>query len=31
MKRLLLSIFALCCMMSASATKVYINPGHGAW
>ena len=31
MKRLLLSIFALCCMMSASATKVYINPGHGSW
>lgn len=31
MKRLLLSIFALCYMMSASATKVYINPGHGSW
>lgn len=31
MKRLLLSIFTLCCMMSASATKVYINPGHGSW
>ena len=31
MKRLLLSIFALCCMMSANATKVYINPGHGSW
>lgn len=31
MKRLLLSIFALCCMMSANAIKVYINPGHGAW
>ena len=31
MKRLLLSIFALCCMMSANAIKVYINPGHGSW
>ena len=32
MKRILLSIFALCCMvMSASALKVYINPGHGSW
>ena len=31
MKRLL-SIFALCCvLMSASAIKVYINPGHGSW
>ena len=32
MKRILLSIFALCCFaMSASAIKVYINPGHGSW
>lgn len=32
MKRIFLSIFALCCLaMTASATKVYINPGHGAW
>ena len=31
MKRLL-SIFALCCvLMSASAIKVYVNPGHGSW
>jgi N-acetylmuramoyl-L-alanine amidase len=33
MKRIFLSIFALCCMAMAasSATKVYINPGHGSW
>lgn len=32
MKKLILSIFALCCFaMSASALKVYINPGHGSW
>ena len=32
MKRIILSIFALCCIvMSASAIKVYINPGHGSW
>ena len=32
MKKILLSIFALCCMvMSASAIKVYINAGHGGW
>ena len=32
MKRIILSIFALRCMLlSANATKVYINPGHGAW
>ena len=32
MKRIILSIFALCCLaMTASATKVYINPGHGSW
>ena len=32
MKKIILSIFALCCMaMSASAIKVYINPGHGSW
>ena len=32
MKKLILSIFALCCLaLSANATKVYINPGHGSW
>ena len=32
MKKILLSIFALCCFcMSANAIKVYINPGHGSW
>ena len=32
MKKLLLSIFALCAViMSASATKIYVNPGHGSW
>ena len=32
MKRIFLSIFALCCLaMTASATKVYVNPGHGSW
>ena len=32
MKRIFLSIFALCCLaMTANAIKVYINPGHGAW
>lgn len=32
MKKIFLSIFALCCLaMTASATKVYINPGHGSW
>ena len=32
MKRVILSIFALCCLaMSANAIKVYINPGHGSW
>ena len=32
MKRIILSIFALCCiLMSASAIKVYINPGHGGY
>ena len=32
MKKLVLSLFALCCFaMSASAIKVYINPGHGSW
>ena len=32
MKRIFLSIFALCCLlMSANAIKVYINPGHGSW
>ena len=32
MKKFLLSIFALCALvMSASATKIYVNPGHGSW
>ena len=32
MKKLILSIIALCTLvMSASAIKVYINPGHGSW
>ena len=32
MKKLVLSLFALCCFaMSANAIKVYINPGHGSW
>ena len=32
MKKIVLSLFALCCFaMSASAIKVYINPGHGSW
>ena len=32
MKKIFLSIFALCCLaMTASATKVYINPAHGSW
>ena len=32
MKKFLLSIFALCAViMSASATKIYVNPGHGSW
>ena len=31
MKRLLLAIFALGMALSASAIKVYINPGHGSW
>ena len=32
MKKILLSFFALCMMvMSASAAKIYINPGHGSW
>ena len=32
MKRIFLSIVALCCLaMTASAIKVYINPGHGSW
>ena len=31
MKRIA-SIFAFCLvLMSANATKVYINPGHGSW
>ena len=32
MKKFLLSIFALCAVvMSASAAKIYVNPGHGSW
>ena len=32
MKKFLLSIFALCAvLMTASAAKIYINPGHGSW
>ena len=32
MKKIILSIFTLFCFaLSASAVKVYINPGHGAW
>ena len=32
MKKLLLSIFALCAVvMTASAAKIYVNPGHGSW
>ena len=32
MKKLLLSIFALCAvLMTASAAKIYVNPGHGSW
>ena len=31
MKKLILSVFALCFALSASAIKVYINPGHGSW
>ncbi|MBR5854153.1 MAG: N-acetylmuramoyl-L-alanine amidase [Paludibacteraceae bacterium] len=31
MKRFLLSICALAMVLSASAIKVYVNPGHGSW
>jgi len=31
MKRILLAIFALGMVLTAHATKVYINPGHGSW
>ena len=31
MKRLFLSICALGLVLSASAIKVYVNPGHGSW
>ena len=32
MKKLILSVIALCTLvMSASAIKVYVNPGHGSW
>ena len=31
MKKILFSIFALCMALTASAVKVYIDPGHGGW
>ena len=31
MKKIILSIFALCVAVAASAIKVYVNPGHGSW
>ena len=31
MKKFLFSFFALCLALSASAIKVYIDPGHGGW
>ena len=31
MKKILFSIFALCMALTASAIKVYIDPGHGGW
>ena len=32
MKKIILSIFTLFCFaLSASAVKVYVNPGHGSW
>ena len=31
MKKILFSFFALCLAISASAIKVYIDPGHGGW
>ena len=31
MKKLFITCFALCLALSASAIKVYINPGHGTW
>ncbi len=32
MKKFLLSIFALCAVvMTASAARIYVNPGHGSW
>ena len=31
MKKILLSIFALCMALAASATVIYVNPGHGSW
>ena len=31
MKRLFLSLCALSMVLSASAIKVYVNPGHGSW
>ena len=32
MKKFLLSIFALCAViLSVSAARIYVNPGHGSW
>ena len=32
MKKILLSIFALCiAVMAVNAAKIYVNPGHGSW
>ena len=31
MKKIILSLLTLCLALSASAIKVYVNPGHGAW
>ena len=31
MKKILFSIFALCMALTASAVKIYIDPGHGGW
>lgn len=31
MKRLFISLCALSMVLSASAIKVYVNPGHGSW
>ena len=31
MKKIILSLLTLCFALSASAVKIYVNPGHGAW